>query len=81
MVQSSRPAGLIGNQKSVGLGIYPIYTGYILPLNRDKPTELYHRYPFMPPTPTEIYHVQITQFELYHVYPKFTPTGQKIYQV
>ena len=36
---------------------------------------------YMPPTPTEIYQVQITQFELYHVYPKFTPTGQKIYQV
>ena len=35
-MQSSRPAGRIGNQKSVGLGIYPIYTGYILPLNRDK---------------------------------------------
>ena len=34
---SSRPAVRIGNQKSVGLGIYPIYTGYILPLNRDKP--------------------------------------------
>ena len=35
-MQSSRPAGRIGNQKSVGLGIYPIYTGYILPFNRDK---------------------------------------------
>ena len=43
-----------------------------------KPTELYHRYPFMPPTCTERYHVQVTQFELYHVYPKLAPTGQKI---
>ena len=51
------------------LGIYCLSIGI-------KPTELYHRYPFMPPTSTEIYHVQITQFELYHVYPKLAPTGR-----
>ena len=36
---------------------------------------------FMPPTPTEIYHAQITQFDLYHVYPKLAQRGQKIYQI
>ena len=64
---------------------FSIYQGYPTELYHIShwviPAELYHRYPFMPPTSTEIYHVQITQFELYHVYPKLAPTGQKIYQV
>ena len=68
----------IRNQFWLRTWVYTLYTLGIYCLSIwIKPTESYHRYPFMPPTPTEIYYVQIleTQFELYHVYPKLALMG------